>query len=122
MTPELLLLIDAILILPTASSEKELQRRIAAIHAVTAYYGMEEGRSYLYVRRGRPPNPSTTTMTPSGTLLAFDRFLEGLEEPLSLLSLINFSHELASSYAPCSLLILKPSEKGCQESSCDQPR
>jgi hypothetical protein len=64
------------------------------------------------VTRARPPNPSTTTMTPSGTLLAFDRFLESLEESISLLSTINFSHELASSYTPCSLLIFKPSEKG----------
>jgi hypothetical protein len=54
MTPEQLLLIDAILTLPETSSEKELQRRIAAIHAVTAYCGVEEGRSYGHVRRGRP--------------------------------------------------------------------
>jgi hypothetical protein len=49
-----LLLIDAILTVPETSPEKELQRRIAAIHAVTAYCGVEEGRSYLHVRRGRP--------------------------------------------------------------------
>jgi hypothetical protein len=54
MTPEQLLLIDAILTLPETSPEKELQRRIAAIHAVTAYCGVEEGRSHLHIRRGRP--------------------------------------------------------------------
>ncbi|KAE9373871.1 hypothetical protein N431DRAFT_407568 [Stipitochalara longipes BDJ] len=54
MTPEQLLLIDAILTLPETSPEKELQRRIVAIHAVTVYCGVEEGKSHLHVRRGRP--------------------------------------------------------------------
>lgn len=49
MTPEQLLLIDAILTLPETLPERELQQRIAAIHAVTAYCGVEEGRSYLHV-------------------------------------------------------------------------
>ncbi|KAN0116787.1 Protein of unknown function (DUF3435) domain containing protein [Hyaloscypha variabilis] len=49
-----LLLIDAILILPEMSPEKELQRRIAAIHIVIAYYKVEEERSHLYIRRSRP--------------------------------------------------------------------
>jgi Protein of unknown function (DUF3435) len=49
MTPEQLLLIDAILTLPKTLLEKELQRRIVAIHAVTAYCSVEEGRSHLYV-------------------------------------------------------------------------
>jgi hypothetical protein len=47
MTPEQLLLIDAILTLPETSQERELQRRIAAIHAVTACCGVEEGRSHV---------------------------------------------------------------------------
>lgn len=51
MTSERLILIDAILTLPETSVEKECQRRIAAINAVTAYCGVEEGISY---RRGRP--------------------------------------------------------------------
>ncbi|KAF8862260.1 hypothetical protein BDZ45DRAFT_799370 [Acephala macrosclerotiorum] len=37
MTPEHLLLIDAILTLPETTLEKECQRRIAAINAITAY-------------------------------------------------------------------------------------
>ncbi len=37
MTPEYLLLIDAVLTLPETSLEKEDQRRITAINAVTAY-------------------------------------------------------------------------------------
>jgi len=53
MTPEQLLLIDAILTLPETSLERELQRRIAAIHAVTACCGVEEGRSHLHVRQIR---------------------------------------------------------------------
>jgi Protein of unknown function (DUF3435) len=51
MTSERLILIDAILTLPETSGGKECQRRIAAINAVTAYCGVEEGISY---RRGRP--------------------------------------------------------------------
>ena len=62
MTPEQLLLIDAILTLPETSPEKELQRRITAIHAVTAYCGVEEERSHLHVRRGRPAGGSTPTI------------------------------------------------------------
>ena len=62
MTPEQLLLIDAILTLPETSPEKELQRRIAAIHAVTAYCGVEEGRSHLHVRRGRPAGGGVPTV------------------------------------------------------------
>ena len=49
MTPEQLLLIDAILTLPETSPERELQRRIAAIYAVTTCCGVEEGRSYLHI-------------------------------------------------------------------------
>ena len=47
MTPEQLLLIDVILTLPEATLEKECQRRIAAINAVTAYCGVEEGTPLL---------------------------------------------------------------------------
>ena len=42
-TPEHLLLIDAILTLPETSLENENRRRIAAINAITAYCGVEEG-------------------------------------------------------------------------------
>jgi hypothetical protein len=55
MTPEHLLLIDAILTLPETSLEKEHQRRITAINAVTVYCGVEEGTS---CRRGRPGRPA----------------------------------------------------------------
>jgi hypothetical protein len=56
MTPEHLLLIDAVLTLPGTSLERELQRRITAINAVMMYCGVE-GVSF---RRGRasPPIPS----------------------------------------------------------------
>jgi hypothetical protein len=53
MTPEQLLLIDAILTLPETTFEKECQRRIAAINAVTAYCGVEEGQPYCRGPRGR---------------------------------------------------------------------
>jgi hypothetical protein len=54
MTPEQLILIDAILTLPETSLEKEYQRRIAAINAVVMYCGVEEGTSYRRGRQGRP--------------------------------------------------------------------
>ena len=53
MTPEQLLLIDAILTLPETTFEKECQRRIAAINAVTAYCGVEEGQPSCRGPRGR---------------------------------------------------------------------
>jgi hypothetical protein len=53
MTPEQLHLIDAILTLPETTFEKECQRRIAAINAVTAYYGVEEGQPCYRGPRGR---------------------------------------------------------------------
>jgi hypothetical protein len=55
MTPEHLLLIDAILTLPETSLEKEYQRKIAAINAITAYCGVKKGTS---CRRGRPGRPA----------------------------------------------------------------
>jgi len=48
------LLIDAILTLLEMTPEKELQRRILAILAVTSYCGVKEGKSSRHVRRGRP--------------------------------------------------------------------
>jgi Protein of unknown function (DUF3435) len=62
MTPEQLLLIDAILTLPETTPEKELQRRIAAIHAVTAYCGVEEGRPSPCILRGRPAGGDVPTI------------------------------------------------------------
>lgn len=53
MTAEHLYLIDAIMTLPETSFEKELQRRIVGINAVTAYCGVEEGRSYHITERSR---------------------------------------------------------------------
>jgi hypothetical protein len=53
MTPEQLLLIDAILTLPETTFEKECQRRIAAINAVTTYCGVEEGQPCCRGPRGR---------------------------------------------------------------------
>lgn len=57
-TPEHLLLIDAIMTLPATSLEEEILRRITAINAVTAYCGVEEGRSY-----GRQTGLSEVTST-----------------------------------------------------------
>lgn len=54
MTPEHLLFIDAIMTLPETSLDKEIQRRNAAINAVTRYCGVEEGTSYRSRRCGRP--------------------------------------------------------------------
>lgn len=58
MTPEHLILIDAVLSLPPSSPEAELQRRITAIHAVKAYCGVEEGHAVPY---GRFPSPCLNT-------------------------------------------------------------
>lgn len=46
MMPEHLCLVDAIMTLPETSWEKEIERRIRAINAVTAYCGVEEDRTY----------------------------------------------------------------------------
>ena len=51
MTPEHLLLIDAILTLPETSLENENRRRIAAINAITAYCGVEEGLPSRRIQR-----------------------------------------------------------------------
>jgi hypothetical protein len=53
MTPEHLLLIDAILTLPETSIENETRRRIAAINAITAYCDLEEGPVSRPTPRGR---------------------------------------------------------------------
>ena len=53
-TPEHLLLIDAILTLPETSLENENRRRIAAVNAITAYCGVEEGPASRRIQRGRP--------------------------------------------------------------------
>ncbi|EDN05111.1 predicted protein [Histoplasma mississippiense (nom. inval.)] len=62
MTPEQMIMIDAVLTLPPKTPEAELQRRITAIHAVSAYCGAEEGP--LCRRRGRGSSPKTTTVKP----------------------------------------------------------
>jgi hypothetical protein len=62
MTPEHLYLIDAIMTLPETTLEKEVQRRIVAINAVTAYCGVEEGRSYRVERPGRPAGSVASTI------------------------------------------------------------
>jgi hypothetical protein len=54
MTLEHLLLIDTIMTLPETTPEEELRRKIAAINAVTAYCGVEEGRPYFAAGRSRP--------------------------------------------------------------------
>ncbi|KFZ23392.1 hypothetical protein V502_02134 [Pseudogymnoascus sp. VKM F-4520 (FW-2644)] len=50
MTPEHLLLINAVFTLPETSLEREHQRRITAVNTVTAYCGVEEGVTF---RRSR---------------------------------------------------------------------
>jgi hypothetical protein len=52
-TPEHLLLIDAVLTLPKTSFENEMRRRIAAVNAITAYCGVEEGPASRRTQRGR---------------------------------------------------------------------
>ena len=54
LTPEHLLLIDAILTLPETSLENETRRRITAINAITAYCSVEEGPTPRRNQRGRP--------------------------------------------------------------------
>jgi hypothetical protein len=54
LTPEHLLLIDAILTLPETSLENESRRRIAAINAITAYCSVEERPAPRRIQRGRP--------------------------------------------------------------------
>jgi alcohol dehydrogenase YqhD (iron-dependent ADH family) len=56
MTPEQLLLIDAILTLPETSSEKELQRRIAAWRrgGLTAMFGVAGPQQAVSPRSSRP--------------------------------------------------------------------
>jgi hypothetical protein len=53
LTPEHLLLIDAILTLPETSFEHESRRRITALNAITAHYGVEEGPAPRQIQRGR---------------------------------------------------------------------
>jgi hypothetical protein len=62
MTPEQLLLIDAVLTLPKTSLERECQRRITAINAVTTYCGVEEGKTFRRGRPGRPVRPDFSTV------------------------------------------------------------
>jgi predicted RNA-binding Zn-ribbon protein involved in translation (DUF1610 family) len=57
MTPEQLLLIDAVLTLPETSLEKECQRRITAINAVTAYCSVEERVTFRRSRASQPVPP-----------------------------------------------------------------
>jgi hypothetical protein len=68
MTPEQLLLIDAILTLPETTMEKECQRRIAAINTVTAYCGVEEGTPYRRGPRGRPAKGDPPTVAKAAKL------------------------------------------------------
>jgi hypothetical protein len=68
MTPEQLLLIDSILTLPETSLEKEHQRRITAINAVTVYCGVEEGKPYRHVQSGQPPRD--VTVKPENVLVS----------------------------------------------------
>lgn len=68
MTLEQLLLIDAILTLPKTTLEMECQRRITAINAVTAYYGVEEGIPYRRGARGRPAKGDTPPVAKAAKL------------------------------------------------------
>jgi hypothetical protein len=68
MTPEQLLLIDAILTLPETTLEREYQRRIAAINAITTYCGVEEGTPYRHGPRGRPAKSTVPVITKAANL------------------------------------------------------
>ena len=63
MTLERLHLIDAILTLPQTTFEKECQRRIAAINAITAYCGVEEGQPCCRGPCGRRVNVPSAIKT-----------------------------------------------------------
>jgi hypothetical protein len=78
-TLEHLILIDAIITLLKTSIEKELQRRIAGINAMTAYCGVEEGRSYSSSRPSRPAIGGASTIVNTK-----GQPLSGLANPLSL--------------------------------------
>jgi hypothetical protein len=67
MTPEQLLMIGAILTLPKRTLERD-QRRIAAINAVTAYCGVEEGISDRRDPWGRPAKRDAPTVTKAAKL------------------------------------------------------
>lgn len=68
MTPEQLLLIDAILTLPETTLEKECQQRIAAINAVTVYCVVEEGTPYCRGPRGCPAKGDAPTAAEAAKL------------------------------------------------------
>jgi hypothetical protein len=53
-TPEHLLLIDAILTLLKTSLENENRRRIVVVNTIIAYYGVEEGPASRRIQRRRP--------------------------------------------------------------------
>jgi hypothetical protein len=78
-TPEQLLLIDAILTLPETTLEKECQRRIAAINVVIAYCGVEEGTPYRRGPHGRPakgnapPVAKAAKLVPSASDIALSQ-------------------------------------------------
>jgi hypothetical protein len=65
-TPEFMLVIDTMLTMPGATVEAEYQRRINAINAVTAFYGVEEGRSISRSKKsGRRPAADDLPSSPA---------------------------------------------------------
>jgi hypothetical protein len=84
LTPEHLLLIDAILTLPETSLENETRRRITAINAITAYCGMEEGPPPRRIQLGRPVEDDSLMATkgeePDALSIAI-RSIEGQKRP-----------------------------------------
>ncbi|KMW68181.1 uncharacterized protein BDCG_17313 [Blastomyces dermatitidis ER-3] len=59
MSPELMIMIDAVLMLSSTTSAVELQQWIRAIHAISAYCSVEEGP--ICHRRGCGSSPKPTT-------------------------------------------------------------
>jgi hypothetical protein len=65
-TPEFMLVIDTMLTMPGATVEAEYQRRINAINAVTAFCGVEEGRSISRPKKsGRRPAADDLPSSPA---------------------------------------------------------
>ncbi|EQL31185.1 hypothetical protein BDFG_06424 [Blastomyces dermatitidis ATCC 26199] len=59
MSPELMIMIDAVLMLSSTTSAVELQQWIRAIHAISAYCSVEKGP--ICHRRGCGSSPKPTT-------------------------------------------------------------
>lgn len=79
LTPEHLLLIDAILTLLETTLENETRRRIAAINAITAYCGVEEGPPPRRIQLGRPVKDDSLVVTKAEEPDALNQAIRSIE-------------------------------------------